>query len=405
MARRAARWLTAAIMTATVIACNDRARVAEPPTAEFLVAAGDSTYWVRSGVDGVRIRRAPILLTRVENRFYEIFIADDVVDFDEAAFASARLYARDVAQTDSVLLFADSTVSIEAARWRRAHPHAEPLDADADAPAGNPATSVSDDIEIVDVHGPWITLTHLLDVDVTDSTRHRHTGRRMVIDLRTGQRASLAAMFDSTEAARVVATAQAAFGRLTDSIRTASDQRAATARVTLPSFRFDSTSFGLTAVAQSPAIAFMVPGTALDGAALALNLPPVEIAAPAWWTATQATRPVWAKDSSTFRWRGSGYTVVARPDSSGETLALTLQASAASTGATARGTARGTAPVWPLLTVPTPAYEWLPIDVPPLPTALRDALARAFDAASAHDGTVQAAVARRRLRPMRRGGA
>lgn len=392
--------------TMTAMACTARARVAEPPTAEFLVAAGDSTYWVRSGVDGVRIRRAPILLTRVENRFYEIFIADDVVDFDDAAFASARLYARDVAQTDSVLLFADSTVSIEAARWRRAHPQAEPLDAEADAPAGNPATSVSDDIEIVDVHGPWITLTHLLDVDVTDSTRHRHTGRRMVIDLRTGQRTSLAAMFDPTEAARVVATAQAAFGRLTDSIRTASDQRAATARVTLPSFRFDSTSFGLTAVAQSPAIAFMVPGTALDGAALALNLPPVVIAAPAWWTATQATRPVWAKDSSSFRWRGAGYTVVARPDSSGETLALTLHATAASAApATTPATARGTTPVWPLLTVPMPAYEWLPIDVPPLPMALRDALARAFDAASAHDGTVQAAVAPRRLRPTRRGGA
>jgi hypothetical protein len=399
-------WLTAAITTATALACSGRAPVAEPPTAEFLIAAGDSTYWVRSGTDGVRIRRAPILLTRVENRFYEIFIADEVVDFDDAAFASAKLYARDVTQTDSVLLFADSTVTTEGGRWRRAHPHAEPLDREADPPEGRPSTSVSDDIEIVDVHGPWITMTHLLDVDVVDSTRHRHTGRRMVMDLRTGQRATLPAMLGAAEADRVMATARAAFGRLTDSIRTAPDQRAATARATLPSFRFDSTSFGLTSVAQSPAIAFMVPGTALDKAALALNLPPIATTAPEWWTATQATLPSWAKDSSTFSWSGTGYTITARPDGSGETLALTLQATPSSTGAGTRASSpRGTPTVWPLLTVPTPAYEWVPIDVPPLPSALRNALARAFDAASAHDGVVQAAVAPSRHRPSRRGGA
>lgn len=401
----------AALATVMVgAACAGRPPVAEPPTAEFLVAAGDSTYWIRSGPEGVRVRRAPILLTRVEDRFYEIFIADDVVDYDDAAFARARLYARDVTQADSVLLFADSTVEIEAARWRRAHPTAEPLDAEDDAPSANPSTSVSDDLEILEVHGPYISLTHVLDVDVPDSTRHRHAGRRMVIDVRTGTRPPLSALVGDAEAARVVTDARERFRLLMDSIRTTADQRATTARATLSSFHFDSTGFGLTDLRRAPAVAFMIPGTALDGGALALNLPPIGVATPTWWTSVQGTLPEWAADSTQCLWRATGYTLTARPDSSGETLALSLRAAESTPGAR-RATGAASVPnrtasaAWPVVTVPAPAYQWVPLDMPPLPAALRTALARAFDAASAHGGTVQTVKGAGRPHRPRRSGA
>ena len=101
------------------VACSDRTTRAEAlPPAEFLFAAGDSTYWVRSGPDGMRVRSAPILLTDVNGRLYEIFLADDGAEYPDASFVTARLWARELRQRDSTLLFADSTVLRELASWR-----------------------------------------------------------------------------------------------------------------------------------------------------------------------------------------------------------------------------------------------------------------------------------------------
>ncbi|MBL0170023.1 MAG: hypothetical protein IPP90_04710 [Gemmatimonadaceae bacterium] len=352
----------------------------EPPTAEFLFASGDSTYWVHSSAAGLRVRSAPILLTQVDDRFFEVFIAEDGVDYEDAAFAVARVFAREVTRRDSLSLFDDGSVMREAEAWKRRHPKESAIDPESDDVPTDPRTVVSEEIEILDVHGPWVTLNHLLDIDLADREPHRHVGKRFVVDVRTGQRATLGALFGDAEAQRLIAAARQSFAQLTDSIRRAGDDRAALARESLESFKFDSSSFGLTDIAREPAVAFLIPGNGSDGEALALNLPPIAAQAPAWWRTVQPTLPTWAPDSSRVRWTRRGYEVVARPTDEGESLALSL------VPLPARANAE-----WPIATVPAPAYQLIPLDAPAVSAAMHDALARAFDASSTLDGVSTAA--------------
>jgi len=368
-----------------------------PPAAEFLVAAGDSTFWVRSADAGVQVRSAPILLTQVDGAFYEVFIAEDGIDYEDAGFAAARIVARDITRSDSLMLFDEGTVMREAAAWKQRHPGEEAIDPDDEQLPDDPATLVTEEIEILDVHGPWVTFNHLLDLDIAaegaDSVPHRHEGKRYVINVRTGERATVATLFGASEAARVIADARRLFAQLTDSIRTATDDRADMARETLESFRFDSTSFGLTNLGGKPAVAFLVPGNGIDGEALALNLPPIAAAAPDWWRAVQPTLPSWSADSSQVQWVRRAYTVMARPRDEGEALALSL-VSSPSGGAE-----------WPVATIPAPTYQLVPLDDPPVNAAVRSALARAFDV-SVQDGGRQVATTvrsqRRLIRVIRR---
>jgi hypothetical protein len=353
------------------------------PPAEFLFAAGDSTYWVQSGNDGMRVRSAPILLTEVDGRRFEIFLGDDGAEYPDASFASARLWSRELQHRDSTLLFGDTTVMHELAVWRRAHPRDAEVDpADEEIP-DDPRTVVSDDIEIIDVHGPYITVEHLLNIDIDGGPPHRHDGHRLVVDVRSGATASLDVLVGADEARRVTAAARASLAQLVDSIRTAGaagDERASVATESLDSFRFDSTSFGITDIGRDPAVAFMVPGHGADGEALALYLPPLTVKSPRWWTSVRATLPAWTADSTRVTWDRATYVVAARPSSDGDALALVL------IGGTA-----GTGHEWPIATVAAPAYQLIPLDTPPIDSAARAALSRAFDISTALDGVVQRA--------------
>src|SRR4051794_9768242 len=57
------------------VAC--RANRVAPPRANFLIMAGDSTFWIRSGAQGVHARGSPILLGRYGGKFYEVYVVDD----------------------------------------------------------------------------------------------------------------------------------------------------------------------------------------------------------------------------------------------------------------------------------------------------------------------------------------
>lgn len=381
---RARLALSAVAAAALAAACGDRASRGEAlPPAEFLFAAGDSTYWVRSGGDGMRVRSAPILLTEVDGRLFEIFLSDDGAEYPDASFASARLWSRELQHRDSTLLFGDSTVMRELAGWRRAHPRDAEIDpADEEMP-DDPRTVVQDEIEIIDVHGPYITIEHLLNVDMDGGPPHRHEGRRMVLDVRSGATASLEVLVGADEARRVTAAARASLTQLIDSIRTAGaagDERASVASESLDSFRFDSASFGITDIGRDPAVAFMVPGHGTDGEALALYLPPIAVTAPVWWKSVRATLPAWATDSARVTWDRAKYQVAARPSADGDALALVLI-----------GGAVGTAHEWPIATVAAPAYQLIPLDTPPIDSAARAALSRAFDISTSLDGLVQRA--------------
>ena len=58
-------------------ACGDARRAEAAPRASFLVAAGDSTFWVDSDGDGVTLRRSPMLLAEHAGHYYELYLTDD----------------------------------------------------------------------------------------------------------------------------------------------------------------------------------------------------------------------------------------------------------------------------------------------------------------------------------------
>lgn len=353
-----------------------------PPDAEFLVAAGDSTYWVRSSRDGIRVRSAPILLTEADGRVHEVFITDETHDYEQATFSAGRIWARDLLREDSLLLLDEGTVAREREAWRRRHPGEAPVDPEVDDVPEEPPTSAVDGLEIVDVHGPWVSFGQSLDVDVEGRTDHVHRLRRGVLDVRSGRQVALADLFGPDEAERLEAAGRAALAAVRDSIAAATDERAEQARGVLGSFVFDPLGFTLTDVGRDPAVAFLVPGTASDGTALSLHLRALPAAVPAWWSPVQATLPVWSADSSMLAWDRGAYRIVARPLEGGERLALVIVA------ADSTSTARRE---WPIATVGTPAYQLVALDAAPLTDAMRRALSRAFDRSSAVDGMVQRA--------------
>ncbi len=376
----------AALAAAALSACGDAPQsVGTLPAAEFLFAAGDSTYWVRSSGEGMRVRSAPILLTDVDGRLFEIFMSDDGAEYPDASFATVRLWSRALRSSDSTLLFADSTVLRELAAWRKANPAELEVDPNADDVPDDPRTVVHDEIEILDVHGPYITFEHVLNADIEGGPPHQHRGKRYVVDVRSGHRPMLSELLGATESSRVLADARASLAQLTDSIRKAGvsgDDRAEAALETLDSFVFDSTSYGITDLSRDPAVSFMVPGSAPDGEALALYLPPLMVREPAWWKAVRRTLPEWTADSSRVRWERTGYEVVASPSDDGEALALVLRSLGLASSKRE----------WPVATVAAPAYQLIALDAPPLDSAGRAALARAFDVSTALDGLVQRAA-------------
>lgn len=367
-----------------VVSCADSVPSTRqlPPSAEFLFAAGDSTWWVRSSPEGLRVRSAPILLTHTDGRFYEVFIAEDGAEYEDATLVSGRVYARDVVRRDSMVIFDDPTAQREITRWKRQHPDAVLLDPEEAMDAEEPATAITDEIEIVDVHGPWVTVQHSLDIDVDGRRGHRHARRRAVVDVRTGRRGSLATLFGPQAAARAIRAGRAAFSALKDSVSQLEGERADRARETLGSFQFDVTSFTLTDIDRRPAVSFLVPGNDVDGSALVLNLPPVEMPAQPWWPAVEVTLPQWAADSTAVRWTRGSYVVHATPIGDGRSLSLTVR--------DVRDSVNGEPTrAWPVATVVSPAYQLIALDEQPLSRELRAGLAAAFDAASAVDGLGQ----------------
>ena len=101
-----------------VAACRD-ARVADParaPSVDFVLSAGDSSYWVTSTGGTVQLRGAPLELARVDDRFYELYVVDDDRSYEEAVFVGQRIFRRDLITGDSLLVYEDTIVPRLAAR-------------------------------------------------------------------------------------------------------------------------------------------------------------------------------------------------------------------------------------------------------------------------------------------------
>ncbi|MBV9880153.1 MAG: hypothetical protein JO180_06630 [Gemmatirosa sp.] len=355
------------------------------PRAEFLLSAGDSTYWISSEPQGVRMRASSMFLARYGGRLYEVYAADDDRSFYDAVFTTQRIYRRDLIDGDSLPVFDDATVPTLARRYAAAHPHESPLGPDDDA-AEDPHTVASTEVSLVDVHGPYLTYDARADIDVPDQAERRTT-RRAVVDLRTARPATLAAMFGPAAADAVVAQGRLALGRALDSVRALADSGedvGARALHALPTFRFLPDNFGLAVDGERPAIVFVSLGHDVDGHVVTLPLPPVVVpgAVPAWWAGeVRDALPATSADSTESRWRLAGTEVVARYEGSRDAAALTL-----------RAPVRSRTREWLLGRVAGPARQLYALDRPPLDATSRRALARAFNESALYDDAATSAA-------------
>jgi hypothetical protein len=168
-----------------------------PPLAEFLVSAGDQTYWVRSDNSGLRIRGSPLILARTGGCYYEIFVGEIDRSFPRALLSGERVFRRELASGDSAIIFDDTTIVRLAEQYHRQHPRAQLLGPDDDPEDDIDITAVGE-TDILNVLGPYVALEHRLSIERADEHDQDDT-TRTVIDLRTGRPVALDRMLrDST---------------------------------------------------------------------------------------------------------------------------------------------------------------------------------------------------------------
>jgi len=340
-----------------------------PPDADFLLAAGDSTFWVTSRNTGVRVRGAPLVVGRWGGRFFEIYVSDDDHSFEDALFIGQRVYRRDLLTGDSLLVFADTLVPRAAKRYAEANPSARPLDPDEEG-GEDASTSFTAEVDVLDLYGPYLSYEYHLDVKSPDADAW-HSTRRGVIDLRTGKPATLSALFGAAEAARLETAGRTAYRITQDSIRRDPDARAQRATEMLANFRFDPASFSLADSAGEPEVDFEAPGRGEGGSGFTLPVPTLAAHAPSWWDDVRPSLPQSSPDGSVLRWWHGRYRVVARYDSAGDLAHTALGDS--------------TAHEWDVATVGAPARSIFWLDAPPVDSTARRALLRAFDEAAQYD--------------------
>ncbi|MGH7604232.1 MAG: hypothetical protein ACRENK_09585 [Gemmatimonadaceae bacterium] len=155
-----------------------------PPTAEFLVSAGDQTYWVRSDNMGLRIRGSPLILARTGGRYYEIFVGEIDRSFPKALFSGERVFRRDLTSGDSAIIYDDTAIVRLSRGYHSRHPSA-PLLAPDDDPDDDVDISAVGETDVLNVLGPYIALEHRLSIEKSDEHDQDDT-TRTVIDLRNG---------------------------------------------------------------------------------------------------------------------------------------------------------------------------------------------------------------------------
>jgi hypothetical protein len=156
-----------------------------PPAAEFLVSAGDQTYWVRSDNSGLRIRGSPLILARTGGRYYEIFVSEIDRSFPKALFSGERVFRRELATGDSTIIYDDTTIVRMSTAYHLSHPR-EPLLAPDDDPDDDVDISAVGETDILNVLGPYVAIEHRQSIERADDHDEDDT-TRTVIDLRNGK--------------------------------------------------------------------------------------------------------------------------------------------------------------------------------------------------------------------------
>jgi hypothetical protein len=341
------------------------------PRAEFLVSAGDSTFWVGSGPAGIRVRGSPILLARYGGRFYEVYLTDDDRSYPDALFVGERLYRRDILTGDSALVFSDSTVRRIAEAYARTHPDERRLDPDEET-GEDPANSATAELEVVELFGPYASYEYHADVDL-EGGKPWHMTRRGVIDLRSGRQATVHDLIGTSAAQRLAELGRQGFQTARDSmlrLHDAGEQRNARALEAFSHLRFDETSFTIVAIDGRPAIRFAITGRGEGPAGNAVELDATPVEPGDWWSEVRGSLPDSGGTDDLDRWSRPGYAVSARYDPRVDFARVSISDGRRERIIASMGT-------------PIHRIDWL--DSPPIDSIERRALARAFDQAAAYD--------------------
>jgi hypothetical protein len=377
----ALRFRLAACLPLAVVSCSRPTSPSQPPpAAEFLLSSADSTFWVATTQGEMRVRGAPLVLTTYGGKFYELYSADDDYSFPDASLVGERLYRRDLLSGDSSLVFTDSVVPRVAKEYALAHPGERPLGPDDEEPA-NPSTTVTAEIDILEIFGPYASYEYHVDMEVPGRPLW-HSTRQGVIDLRTGRPQTVLDLFGGAEGERLVALSRRAYQHTRDSLRTARDhmsedeRRAADA---LSHLQFDERSFSLTNLDGVPGVRFSIPGHGEGASGSVIELDAISADSTRdWWRAVASGLPK-EDDGGNDRWSGPRYRVIARYDTTGDVAHISI--------------ADSVRREWPLAAVLTPLHriDWL--DRPSIGDEERHALTRAFSQAAGYDRATRVAAA------------
>ena len=372
------------LLVLVLAACRTE-RVA-PPGAEFLIAAGDSSFWVRSQNGRLKIRGAPLQLALLRGRFHEIYIADDDRSHYEAVIVGQRVFRRDLLTGDSVAIFEDTTAASLERWYREEHPNDPRVSAE-DEVSEHPIVEATAEIGLLDAFGPYQSYEYRAD-GVIQGGAEWHVTRRGVLDLEKGDQASLAGLFGDSIATRIVAEGKRRFSLALDSVLASPDARARAAADAIADFEFDSSSFAIVRDGRVPAVQFFAPGHGARAGGMMISLAPIIAdSAAAWWADVRGTLSVAPFDSSLDRWERPGLSVVTRYDATGDRATLAMLDSAGRE--------------WPVARISAPAYSLLWLDAPPLDAATRRALTRAFDEAALYSEQSRTALGPSRERAAR----
>jgi hypothetical protein len=368
------RRLTVRALCTVVCALCACDKPAPRPDREFLLVTADSTFWVTASGSEMKARGVPMLVARIDGRFTELYVTDDDRSYYDAVFIGHRLFARDLQRGDSLELHRDTLVSRLAAEYAKAHPGDQPLSPD-EPENDNASIRATSDIEILGIHGAYLSYEHHTDVDTRDenSSDHRHQYRRGVLDARTGKPALLAQLFGEDAATAAAGDAQREWSAAKDSLIARAGTGAARARRAISDFSFDRESFAIGSDGQSATVRFAPPARGTNPDIEPIELQSKRVASPAWWAEAAAELPLAPGD--TGRWAHGGDTLVVGLASGPRAWTVTLKS-----GASSHFAARVSSAVERVI--------WLDSTVS---DADRAALVRAFDEAGSYDGQRQVA--------------
>ncbi|MEO7366936.1 MAG: hypothetical protein ABIZ36_03205 [Gemmatimonadaceae bacterium] len=156
----------------------------KPPAAEFLVADGSSTYWVRSGPNGVSSRTSPLILTTADNRFYEVYVDEVTRSYEDAIFTGEPIYSRDLLTGRKKVLFEDNKVTAWEKMYLTGNPQARLLDPDEDG-SDDVSVAATGESDILGVAGPYVLYNRRITLE--KSNFEQSDSSRGAVDVRSGE--------------------------------------------------------------------------------------------------------------------------------------------------------------------------------------------------------------------------